>query len=92
MGRDYYRYEDSFFFDFLLPTLVVVILVGGILTGMAHIFEGVDHDACHEKGDLANVQVTYRKWSGCYANDNGLWVPFDTWRYNKNKGYTRTAK
>jgi hypothetical protein len=91
MSRGYYN-DDSFFFDFLIPIIVVAAIVGGIFTGIAQIIEASDHDYCHEKGDLASVQVTYRKWKGCYVNDAGVWVPFDNWRYNKDHGYVRQPK
>ncbi len=89
MGRSYYYNDDSFFWDVFIPALVVAIFVGAFLTGMVQLFEASDHDYCHERGDLANVQVTYRKWDGCYVNDDGLWVPFKNWEYNRDHGYVK---
>lgn len=77
--------------DFVFYVALFLALVG-VLTFIFQMVEASDHNSCHERGDLANVQVTYRKWNGCFVNDQGLWVPFDTWRYNKEHGYVRPAK
>lgn len=73
------------FEDFIIVVLVIGLFVG-IVTGVAQMLEASEHNNCHEKGDLAQVQVTYRKWNGCYANSNGLWMPFDKWQYNREHG------
>lgn len=73
------------FEDFAFITLFIALIVG-FFTFIFQVSEGVDHDTCHERGELANVEVTYRKWDGCYVNRQGLWMPYDVWKYNRDHG------
>jgi len=75
--------EDIFF------SIFIAALAAGLLVGVAQLFEATDHNTCHERGELANVQVTYRKWKGCYVNQNNLWVPYDNWKYNRDHGFVQ---
>jgi hypothetical protein len=61
----------------------VLAIIVGFFTLASQLSEAVSHDDCHDKGDLAQVQVTYRKWDGCYVNSNGLWMPIEHWQYNR---------
>lgn len=78
------RHDDNFFFDFLVPIVVIVSVVFLIFYGIFSLAEGSAHNDCHDKGDIAQVEVTYREWDGCYVNQSGLWVPFDVWKYNRD--------
>jgi hypothetical protein len=69
-----------------LGFLVIVVLFIGALWGILSVAESSNHDQCHDKGKLIQKQVTYREWDGCYVNENGLWIPFDTWTYNRDHG------
>jgi hypothetical protein len=77
------------FLEIFASILVTVALVFGFIFGMTALFEGFNHDDCHDKGDLVRVQVTYREYDGCYVKDDGLWVPFDIWEYNRDHGYVK---
>lgn len=80
------RYRYGWFSDVILPTLVVGTLAAGIVTFAAQTYEAYAHNDCHSDGELAQVDVTYRKWNGCFANQNDVWVPFDIWLYNREHG------
>jgi hypothetical protein len=67
-------------------TIVIGLLIGIFFTIVAQGIEAADHDTCHERGELANVKVTYRKWNGCYVDQNGLWMPYNIWKYNRDHG------
>ena len=69
-----------------MPAIIVLSVIAGVGYGLALLTSSADHDDCHNKGELAQVQVTYRTWDGCYVNQNGLWIPFDVWKYNRDHG------
>ncbi len=75
------KLEDFGFFTF------IVVLFVGVFTFILQIAEASDHNECHENGNLINIQVTYRKWDGCYVNQNNLWVPYGIWLYNRDHGF-----
>ncbi len=77
------------FIEWLVSTVVAAGIVFGVIFGFANVFEASDHNSCHERGDLVQVQVTYRKWDGCYVKRSGTWVPFDIWKYNRDNGITK---
>lgn len=73
--------EDLVFGFFL------VLIVVGLFTFVFQLSEASNHDTCHERGELANVEVTYRKWDGCYVKHNGVYdMPYDVWKYNRDHG------
>ena len=73
-----------------LISTFLAILVGALFVfGVLNLGEAADHNDCHSKGDLLQVQVTYRQWDGCYVKQGNLWVPFDTWKYNRDNGITK---
>lgn len=80
------RYGYSVFSDVVLPTLTVVSLVTGVVTFAAQTTEARNHNDCHFAGELAQVDVTYRKWDGCFVKQNNSWVPLSIWRYNREHG------
>lgn len=74
------------FVEFIVSSFLIAALIFGIIFGSANLIESIDYDNCHSKGELLQIQVTYRKWDGCYVKQNNLWMPFDTWKYNRDNG------
>jgi hypothetical protein len=74
--------------DFI-AAIIIGLALAGFFTVVAQLIESSDHDSCHERGELARVQVTYRKWDGCYVNQNGLWMPYEIWKYNRDNGFVQ---
>jgi hypothetical protein len=77
------------FFEVVTGAVLALAVFFGIMFGVANLSESVNHDECHSKGDLLRIQVTYRKWDGCYVKQNNLWMPFDTWKYNRDNGIVK---
>jgi hypothetical protein len=78
---------DDDFFDFIVIPFLIAVFLAGLVFGLMSLSDASDHDDCHAKGDLAEVQVTYRAGEGgCFVNHNGLWMPFDKWKYNRDHG------
>lgn len=75
--------RDSFFSDVIAPIVVIITLCMGFATLVVQLSEASAHDECHSNGELINNQVTYRKWDGCYVNQNGLWMPLEVYKFNK---------
>lgn len=74
------------FVEFITGSFLIAVLVFGVVFGFANLIEASDHDDCHSKGELLQIKVTYRKWDGCYVKQGNLWMPFDTWKYNRDNG------
>lgn len=64
----------------------VVLVFAGFFTFVFQMSEATSHDDCHDRGELAQVQVTYRKWDGCYVYYGSAWMPYDVWKYNRDHG------
>lgn len=70
--------------EVLAVIVFFVTLVFGIGIGAAQLAESTEHNSCHRDGELINQKVTYRKWNGCYVNQNNTWVPLEVWKWNRN--------
>ena len=71
--------------DFFVITFIAIILAG-FFTFIFQMGEATSHDDWHDRGELAQVQVTYRKWDGCYVYYGSAWMPYDVWKYNRDHG------